>query len=140
MKKLPPTLKEFCEKQEVLRLAFVEPTGQPRVVPVWFVIIAREYYVGTGAESAKWKAIKRKPRVGWVIDGGTNGKYKGVSMFGKEEEVTDKKLRARIYRAFGEKYFGSADHPKHIEIWGEVDEPGSVYMRLKAEGGFWWEY
>jgi nitroimidazol reductase NimA-like FMN-containing flavoprotein (pyridoxamine 5'-phosphate oxidase superfamily) len=140
MKRLPSTLKEFCEKQELLRLAYVDQRGQPRVVPVWFVIIGREYYVGTGSESVKWKAIKRKPRVGWVIDGGTKGKYKGVSMFGKAEEITDRKLRAKIYQTFGVRYFGSADHPKHIEIWGEVDDPGSVYMRLNAEGGLWWEY
>jgi nitroimidazol reductase NimA-like FMN-containing flavoprotein (pyridoxamine 5'-phosphate oxidase superfamily) len=140
MKRLSPTLKEFCEKQELLRLAYVDQRGQPRVVPVWFVIIGREYYAGTGSDSAKWKAIQREPRVAWVVDGGTKGKYKGVSMFGKAEEITDRKLRVKIYQAFGVKYFGSAEHPKHIEIWGQIDEPGSVYMLLNAEDGFWWEY
>lgn len=140
MKRIPATLKEFCQKQELLRLAYVDQRGQPRVVPVWFVIIGSNYYVGTGSETAKWKAIQGEPRVGWVIDGGIRGKYKGVSMFGKAEEVTDRKLRGKIYRAFGEKYFGSAEHPKHIEIWGEVDDPGSVYLRLRQEDGFWWEY
>lgn len=139
MKKLPPKLKEFCQKQEMLRLAFVDQQG-PRVVPVWFVVVAREYYIGTGSDSVKWKAIQREPRVGWVVDGGKKGKYKGVSMYGKAEEITDKRLRARIYRALGEKYFGSPDHPKHIEIWGEVNDPASVYMRLNTEDGFWWEY
>lgn len=139
MKRLTPTLKEFCEKQDLLRLAYVD-RGQPRVVPVWFVVIGRDYYAGTYANSPKWKAIKRKPLIGWVIDGGEQSKYKGVSEFGQAEEVTDRKLRARIYRALGEKYYGSADHPKHIEVWGEVDDPSSVYMRLKAEDGFWWEY
>jgi nitroimidazol reductase NimA-like FMN-containing flavoprotein (pyridoxamine 5'-phosphate oxidase superfamily) len=140
MKKLPPTLIAFCEKQEMLRLAFADQRGQPRVVPVWYVIIGSVVYVGTGSESAKWKAIQREPRIGWVIDGGKKGKYKGVSMYGKAEEVTDRKLRGKLYRAFGEKYFGSASHPKHIEIWGEVDDPGSVYLRLKQIDGFWWEY
>jgi nitroimidazol reductase NimA-like FMN-containing flavoprotein (pyridoxamine 5'-phosphate oxidase superfamily) len=139
MKKLTANLKEFCQKQELLRLAYLD-RRDPRLVPVWFVVIGRDYYVGTGSNSPKWKAIRRKPRVAWVIDGGKQGKYKGVSMFGEAEEVTDKKLRAKIYRAFGIKYFGSPDHPKHVEIWGEVDDPSSVYMRLKPEDGFWWEY
>ena len=139
MKRLTSTLKEFCEKQEVLRLAYVD-RGGPRVVPVWFVVIGSDYYAGTYANSPKWKAIKRKPHVGWVIDGGKQGKYKGASMFGRAEEITDRKLRAKIYRAMGVKYFGSADHPKHVEIWGEVDDPSSLYMRLKVEDGFWWEY
>ena len=140
MKRLSPTLKEFCEKQELLRLAYVDQRGQPRVVPVWFVIIGGEYYMGTGSASAKWKAIQREPRVGWVIDGGAKPKYRGVSMYGKAEEITDKKLRAKVYRALGVKYFGSPDHPKHIGNFGEVDDPASVYFRLKAEDGFWWEY
>ena len=139
MKRLTSSLKNFFAKQELLRLAYAD-RGQPRVVPVWFVIVGRDYYVGTYANSPKWKAIKRRPRVGWVIDAGKQGTYKGVSMFGQAEQVTDKKLRARIYLAFGKKYFGSADHPKHVEIWGEVDDPSSVYMRLKPEDGFWWEY
>jgi nitroimidazol reductase NimA-like FMN-containing flavoprotein (pyridoxamine 5'-phosphate oxidase superfamily) len=139
MKKLTSKLKEFCQNQELLRLAYVD-SGQPRVVPIWFVVIGRDYYAGTYAESPKWKAIKRDPRVAWVIDGGKKGKYKGASWFGHAEEITDRRLRARINRAMGVKYFGSADHPKHIEIWGEVDDPSSVYMRLKAEDGFSWEY
>lgn len=139
MKRVPPRLKEFCQKQELLRLAYID-LGHPRVVPVWFVVIGGDYYIGTYANSPKWKAIRRKPSIAWVIDGGKQGKYRGVSMFGKAEEITDKKLRARIYRAFGEKYFGSASDPKHVEIWGEVDDPSSVYMRLKAEDGSWWEY
>ena len=139
MKRLSSTLKDFIGKQELLRIAWTDGGGA-RVVPVWFVIVRRQYYIGTGSESAKWRAMKKRPRVGWVIDGGKKGKYQGLSMRGKAEEVTDKKLRARLYEAFGTKYFGSADHPKHKEIWGEVDEPGSVFIRLKAEDGFWWEY
>jgi nitroimidazol reductase NimA-like FMN-containing flavoprotein (pyridoxamine 5'-phosphate oxidase superfamily) len=139
MKKLTQGIKEFCEKQDLLRLSYVE-RGYPRVVPVWFVVIGSYYYVGTYANSPKWKAIKRKPSIGWVIDGGEQNKYKGVSMIGEAEEVSDRRLRAKIYRALGEKYYGSVEHPKHIEVWGEVDDPSSVYMRLKAQDGFWWEY
>ncbi|MFY9553660.1 MAG: pyridoxamine 5'-phosphate oxidase family protein [Blastocatellia bacterium] len=139
MKRLTAKLKEFCRKQELVRLAYLDH-GHPRVVPVWFVTIGRDYYIGTYANSPKWKAIRRKPQVGWVIDGGRQGHYKGASWFGKAEEITDKKLRAKIYQSLGEKYFGRADHPKHIEIWGEVDDPSAIYIRLKPEDGFWWEY
>jgi len=139
MKKPTKSLKEFCEKQELVRVAYSERSNS-RVVPVWFVVVGRDYYIGTSTSSPKWKAIKRKPRVAWVIDGGEEKKYKGMSMFGQAEEVTDKKLRAKIYRALGEKYYGSADDPGHREIWGEVDDPATVYMRLKAEGGSYWSY
>ena len=139
MKNLPPTLKEFCEKQEMLRLAYVDQDGQPRVVPLWFVTIGREYYIGTGSKSPKWKAIQKEPRVGWAIDG-KKGKYKGVSMYGHAEEVTELQLRGRIYRALGKKYYGSPDNPKHIELWGQVDDSASTFIRLVTQDGFWWEY
>ena len=139
MKRLPKQLKEFSDKQELLRLAYVDG-GYPRVVPVWFVVIGRDTYIGTYANSPKWKAIKRKRKIGWVIDGGGQGKYKGVSFFGQAEEIANRKLRAKIYRAMAVKYFGSADHPKHIEIWGEVDDASTVYIRLKSDDGFWWQY
>ncbi len=139
MKRLSTTIQKFIEKQELLRIAWTEGGGA-RVVPVWFVIIDRKYYIGTGSKSAKWRAMKKRPRVGWVIDGGMKGKYKGLSMHGKADEVTSRKLRAKLYSAFGRKYFGSAGNPKHKEIWGEVDDPESVFIHLKAADGFWWEY
>jgi nitroimidazol reductase NimA-like FMN-containing flavoprotein (pyridoxamine 5'-phosphate oxidase superfamily) len=139
MKRLSSTLKRFVQKQELLRIAWTD-RGGARVVPVWFVIIDRKYYIGTGSKSAKWKAMKKRPLVGWVIDGGKKGRYKGLSLHGRAHEVTNRKLRAKLYSAFGRKYFGSADHPRHKEIWGEVDDPETVFIHLKAAGGFGWEY
>lgn len=140
LKELSPTLKEFCEGQELLRLAYLDTKGYPRVLPVWFVVIDGDYYVGTGATSAKWKAIQRNPKTGWVIDGGPISAYKGASMCGTAEEVTEGELRARIYEALGKKYFGSVDHPKFTEIYGSVDDTETVYVKLKAEDGLSWEY
>src|SRR5215813_11373912 len=109
---LSASLKEFIEKQELLRLAYLSSDGHPHVVPVWYVIIDDECYVGTGATSAKRKAVERDARVGWVIDGGEKPGYKGASFYGVAEEVTDSGLRAAVYRQLGEKYFGSASNPK----------------------------
>jgi len=140
MKELSPSLKEFCEKQELLRLAYTDARGYPHVLPLWFVVMHEDYYVGTGATSAKWKAVKRNPRVGWVIDGGAKGSYKGASMHGRAEEVTDQKERALIHRWLGLKYFGSVEDPKFVEIYGESDDRETVYLRLKSEGIISWEY
>jgi nitroimidazol reductase NimA-like FMN-containing flavoprotein (pyridoxamine 5'-phosphate oxidase superfamily) len=140
MKELTPTLKEFCEGQELLRLAYTDNRGYPRAVPLWFVVIDGQYYFGTDRASAKMRAITRDPRVGWVIDGGPKGSYKGVSMYGRAEEVTGGETRANISRALAIKYFGSADHPKFKEIYGEPDDQETAYLRLKEEDGISWEY
>lgn len=140
MKELSPTLKGFCEKEELLRFAYLDGKGYPRAVPVWFVTIDGEYYFGTGATSAKWKAIGRDARAGWVIDGGPKGSYKGASWHGRAEEVTDPDLRARVYNALGMKYFGSTEHPEFVKIYGQVDDPETVYARLVPEDVLAWEY
>jgi nitroimidazol reductase NimA-like FMN-containing flavoprotein (pyridoxamine 5'-phosphate oxidase superfamily) len=140
MKELTESLKEFCEKQELLRLAYADARGVLRVVPVWFVVIEGDYFVGTDRASAKWKALERGPRAAWVIDGGSREHYKGASFTGSVEEVSDPRMRARIYRALGEKYFGSADHPGFVELYGQADNAETAYMKLKADGLFAWEY
>jgi nitroimidazol reductase NimA-like FMN-containing flavoprotein (pyridoxamine 5'-phosphate oxidase superfamily) len=137
---LSATLKAFCEQAEVLRLAYLDRQGYPRVVPVWFVVIDGAYYAGIGATSAKWKAMQRDARVGWVIDGGTRGHYKGASMRGRAAEVRGATERARVHDALGQKYFGANDHPEFIEIFGHVDDPETLYLRLVPEDGLTWEH
>ena len=137
---LSPTLQAFCEHEELLRLAYLDRQGFPRVVPVWFVIIDGAYYVGTSATSAKWRAMQRDARIGWVIDGGPRSGYKGASLRGHAEEVHDTAMRARVYEALGGKYFGTLEQAKFIEIFGRVDDPETVYLRLVPEDGLTWEY
>ncbi|HLG13365.1 MAG TPA: pyridoxamine 5'-phosphate oxidase family protein [Blastocatellia bacterium] len=140
MKRLTTSLKKFCEKEGLLRVAWIDSEGYPRVAPVWFVVMGGRYYFATGASSAKWKAMQRNPRVGWVIDGGKGRKYKGASMCGRAEEVSDSRLRRRIYRALGLKYFGSVTDSKFVEIYGGVDDPDTAYIRLTPIDGVCWEY
>ena len=137
---LSPTLQVFCQHAELLRLAYLDRQGFPRVVPVWFVILDRAYYVGTGTTSAKWRAMQRDARIGWVIDGGSRSGYKGASLRGRAAEVRDATVRARVYDALGKKYFDTAEDAKFIEIFGRVDDPHTVYLQLIPEDGLTWEY
>src|SRR5262249_20093936 len=135
-----PTLQAFCEHEELLRLAYLDRQGFPRVVPVWFVMLDGAYYVGTSATSAKWRAMQRDARIGWVIDGGPCSGYQDACLRRRAEEVRDAAMRARVYEALGRKYFGTLDQAKFIEIFGRVDDPETVYVRLVPEDGLAWEY
>jgi len=137
---LSPTLQAFCQHAELLRLAYLDRQGFPRVVPVWFVIIDRAYYVGTGTTSAKWRAMQRDARIGWVIDGGPRSGYKGASLRGRAAEVRDATVRARVYDALGKKYFDTPEDAKFLEMFGRVDDPATVYLQLIPEDGLTWEY
>lgn len=140
MRELSPALQTLAEEAELLRLAFVDRQGYPRVVPVWFVRIDGAYYIGIGTTSAKWKAMQRNPHVGWVIDGGPRGHYRGVSMRGVAEEVRETTGRARVYEALGRKYFGAADDAEFVNVFGRVDDPESVYVRLAPDAALTWEH
>src|SRR5262252_10450374 len=94
------------------------PISTARAVRVWFVMLDGAYYIGTGATSAKWRAMQRDARIGWVIDGGPRSGYKGASLRGHAEEVHDATRRARVYEALGRKYFGTLEQAKFIEIFG----------------------
>ena len=137
---LSPTLHAFCQHAELLRLAYLDRQGFPRVVPVWFVLIDQAYYIGTGTTSAKWRAMQRDARIGWVIDGGPRSGYKGASLRGRAAEVGDATMRARVYDALGQKYFGTPEDAKFIEVFGRVDDPATVYLQLVPEDGLTWEY
>lgn len=137
---LPASLQTFCEQAELLRLAYLDGDGYPRVVPVWFVVFDNAYYVGTGTNSPKWKAMQRDARVGWVIDGGVRNSYKGAAMRGRVKEVSDPTLRARIHEALGMKYYSTAEDPKFIDVFGYADDPETVYLQLVPEAGLTWEY
>jgi nitroimidazol reductase NimA-like FMN-containing flavoprotein (pyridoxamine 5'-phosphate oxidase superfamily) len=140
MKQLSATLKAFCEQADILRLAYLDPRGFPRVVPVWYVMMDGAYSIGIGTTSAKWNAMQRESRVGWVIDGGSRGHYKGASLRGRAEEIRDAPKRARVFEALGRKYFCTADHPEFVEIFGQVDDADTVYVRLVPEDVSTWEY
>lgn len=137
---LSPTLQAFCEQEPLLRLAYLDRKGFPRVVPVWFVMLDKAYYFGTGASSPKWRAMRRNARVGWVVDGGTRDHYKAASLCGQVVEVQDAATRARVHEALGRKYFGAADHPRFLEIFGQVDDQETVYLALVPDDGLTWEY
>ncbi|HEY6328068.1 MAG TPA: pyridoxamine 5'-phosphate oxidase family protein [Blastocatellia bacterium] len=140
MKEVPAELKDWSEKADLLRLAYLGAGGFPSVVPVWFAVIEGEFCIATGANSPKAKAIRQDSRVGWVVDGGDNPKYRGVSYAGRGQEVSDPKFRGKIYDAMVKKYFASPDDPNIERIFGKVDDMGTVYFRLAPETVRSWQY
>jgi hypothetical protein len=55
---LSSTLQAFCDQAELLRLAFLDRQGRPRVVPVWFVRLDEAYYIGIGATSERARVYR----------------------------------------------------------------------------------
>jgi len=140
MIEISDSLKEFCAKQELVRIGYEDAKGNFRVVPVWFAEVDGFYCFGTETNSLKSRSLLRNPNAGWVIDGGENRKYRGSSFSGRAEAIMDEQVRARVYRALGTKYFGSVDHPKFIEIYGKQDDAAATYFRLNPKTASPWEH
>ncbi len=137
MMRLPEKMRTFCRHQKLLRLAFLDPDGYPRVVPLWFVMRGGEFYFGTDRESPKGRFIRHNPKVGWVVDGGMSARtYKGVSFWGTAAEVTDDRLWKTIWRALGRKYYGSP-HDRHFQ---QLYTPETMIVRLMPERFFFGDH
>ena len=137
MMRLPKKMRAFCREQKLMRLAFVDPLGYPRVVPLWFVMRGQEFFFGTDRNSVKGRYIRQNPKVGWVIDGGTSvSMYKGASFWGTAEVVTDARVWKAVWRAIGRKYYGSWQNHDFQQLY----TPDTLILRLMPERVFCWDY
>ncbi len=62
--------KEFLKSQKILRLASIDPSGNPHIVPVWYMYDNDKFYVGTNTKTRKAKNIKKNAKVSFCIDVG----------------------------------------------------------------------
>jgi nitroimidazol reductase NimA-like FMN-containing flavoprotein (pyridoxamine 5'-phosphate oxidase superfamily) len=60
--------KEFLKSQKILRLATIGPSGNPHIVPVWYMYDNNKFYVGTNTKTRKAKNIKKNSKVSFCID------------------------------------------------------------------------
>ena len=60
--------KEFLKSQKILRLATIDPSGNPHIVPVWYMYDDDKFYVGTNTKTRKAKNIKKNSKVSFCID------------------------------------------------------------------------
>lgn len=60
--------KEFVKSQKILHLATIDASGNPHIVPVWYMYINERFYVGTNTKTRKAKNIKKNSKVSFCID------------------------------------------------------------------------
>jgi len=62
--------KKFLKSQKILRLATIDHSGSPHIVPVWYMYSNDKFYVGTNTKTRKAKNIKKNSKVSFCIDTG----------------------------------------------------------------------
>ena len=62
--------KEFLRSQKILRLATIDSSGNPHIVPVWYIYVNEKFYIGTNTKTKKAKNIKKNSKVSFCVDTG----------------------------------------------------------------------
>lgn len=62
--------KEFLKSQKILRLATIDSSGNPHIVPVWYMYTNEKFYIGTNTKTKKAKNIKKNSKISFCIDTG----------------------------------------------------------------------
>jgi PPOX class probable F420-dependent enzyme len=115
------------------KLAWVGPSGQPHVAPIWFVVDdtttdAVEVVFNTGATSAKGKAIRRDPRVSLLVDD-ERPPFAYVKLTGPVTVSEDVDELRRWATRIGGRYMGAA---RAEEFGGRNGVAGELLVRLRA--------
>ncbi|WP_320416814.1 pyridoxamine 5'-phosphate oxidase family protein [Candidatus Nitrosotalea bavarica] len=92
--------KEFLKSQKILRLATIGPSGNPHIVPVWYMYDNDKFYVGTNTKTRKAKNIKKNSKVSFCIDIGIKSPdIVGMTGIGRAKLI----LKADIVKQLTEK-------------------------------------
>jgi PPOX class probable F420-dependent enzyme len=111
------------------KLATSGPSGQPHVMPVWFVLDGEEMVFTTWGDSVKGRNLRRNPRAAVVVDQEV-APYSFVHIRGHATLSEDLDELLRFATAIGGRYVG-ADRAGEFGRRNAV--PGELLVRLRAE-------
>ena len=107
-----------------LALATVRPSGEPVVVPVWFVSDAQGLIFSTGTDAWKARDMRARPSVaGMVMAEGEHERY--VSVRGSAHEVVDPEAEGidpqALYRRIVRRYEGHDPSGPHTDVFFRLE-------------------
>jgi hypothetical protein len=105
----------FLALERTCRVATVGGDGAPHVTPLWFVWDGSALWLTSIVRSQRWTDLQREPRIGVVVDAGTDFmELRGVEIRGVAEPV--------------------GEVPRTGEPVGELDVPERLYADKYAGG------
>ncbi len=123
----PEVLAFLTEGTRTGKLGYVSSTGQPLVIPVWFVLEDGCVVFNTGKDTAKGRALARDPRAALCVDL-ESPPYAYVQVQGTAELSEDPAELLRTATAIGARYMG-ADRAEQFGRRNAV--PGELVVRLR---------
>lgn len=109
------------------KLSYMSATGQPLVVPVWFIVDDGCIVFNTGRETAKARALARDPRTAVCVDL-ESPPFAYVQVQGTAELSEDPAELLRTATEIGARYMGAS----RAEVFGKRNAvPGELVVRLR---------
>lgn len=111
------------------KVATTMNTGQPHVMPVWFVLDGEQLVFTTGSGSVKGRNLRRDPRIALVVDEDVPP-YAFVHVRGHVSISEDMDELLRFATEIGGRYMG----PDRAEEFGRRNAvPGELLIRVLPE-------
>jgi len=109
------------------KLSYTSASGQPLVVPVWFVLEGDELVFNTGKDTAKGRALARDPRTAVCVDV-EQPPYAFIQVQGVAELCEDPAELVRTATAIGARYMGPE---RAVEFGRRNGVPGELVVRVR---------
>ena len=113
---------KFLKDEKILRLATIDKTGTPHIVPVWYMYSAKKIYIGTNTNTEKAKNIKAHKKVSFCVDVGINAPgIFGVMGQGTAKLIKDTNTVSRLAKKILLRYFKNLNNKSAKEILDDTD-------------------
>ena len=135
----PSQVQAFLAAPRHAIAAALRPDGAPQLSPIWFLYEDERLYFSIGLGSAKYRQLRRDPRISLCIDAG-HPDARAVSISGTAELITDESseradLEWRILRPYHE----SDEDAHRWEATSEAEGPSALVV-VSPEKVIGWDY
>ncbi len=132
-------IQAFLEEPRHAIAAVLRPDGAPQLSPIWFLYEGERLYFSTLVKSAKYRQLRRDPRIALCIDAGHPDAravaIDGIAEFVAEQDPKRADLEWRITRRYHES--DEAAHRYEAEI---ADEGPSALIAVVPHRIIGWDY
>jgi PPOX class probable F420-dependent enzyme len=130
----PEEVDDFLASSRTVHVATVGPSGQPHVVPLWYVWLDGTMFVNTTRGNRSVRDLGANPRAAATVDDGESYEdLRGVVLHGRLEEADGDPRLDRVVRAFSKKYY--AGNPPPFMAW-----KSRFFLKLEAERVASWDF
>jgi len=113
---------DFIKSQKILRLATIDPQGNPHIIPVWYDYINGKFYIGTNTRTMKARNVRKNPRVSFCVDVGIKSPdIFGIMGIGKARLILENRRVQLVAKKILLRYFKSLKNKSAQQLLDDTD-------------------